>query len=158
MSRDCLTGHAQAALMARAHAGQAARNNLAALSHKLLQQANVTVGDRVDLLGAELADLLAAEELASAKTASWAAGTGVRGPPGLGGAGVKEPVAPSMVCWSFRQPFSKFLSFVGVITAPDPRRSLWTDPAWKDRSRKRIQAIVLHGRWRFVRHRMAWQS
>ena len=38
-----------------------------------LQQAHVAVGNRVDLLGAELADLLAAEELAAA--AGSAAGT-----------------------------------------------------------------------------------
>src|SRR5215471_13303948 len=60
----------KAALMARANASQAARNDLAALSHEALKQANVAVGDRVNLLSAELADLLAAEELASSGSAS----------------------------------------------------------------------------------------
>jgi hypothetical protein len=53
-----------------ADAGEPPRHDLAALGHKALQQANIAVGDCVDLLGAELADLLAAEELAaSARTA-----------------------------------------------------------------------------------------
>jgi len=65
----------KAALMPGANARQAARNNLAALGDEALKQANVTVRDRVDLLCAELADLLAAEELPSARTAgaaTWA--------------------------------------------------------------------------------------
>src|SRR5215475_6847441 len=57
----------QTALVRRAHASQTARNDLAALNYKLLQQSNVAVRNRVDLFGAELADLLAAEELASAR-------------------------------------------------------------------------------------------
>ena len=52
--------------------GQPARNDLAALGDKALQQANVAVGDGIDLLRAELADLLAAEELASTRTAAQA--------------------------------------------------------------------------------------
>ena len=74
-----------------AHTGQATRNDLAALGDKALQQANVAVRDRVDLLGAELADLLAPEELAAAGAATGSAGrtrsagsrarTGVPGPP-----------------------------------------------------------------------------
>ena len=51
--------------MRGAHAGQPARHNLAALGHKPLQQTNIAIRNRVDLLGAELADLLAAEELAA---------------------------------------------------------------------------------------------
>jgi hypothetical protein len=57
-----------------ADAGQAARDDLAALGDKLLQEANLAVWDSVDLLGAELADLLAAEELASATTRTAGAG------------------------------------------------------------------------------------
>jgi hypothetical protein len=56
----------KAALMRGANAGEPPRNNLAALGHKALQQADIAVRDRVDLLRAELADLLAAEELAAA--------------------------------------------------------------------------------------------
>ena len=53
-----------------AHTGQATRNDLATLGNEALQQTNITVGDGVDLLSAELADLLAPEELASAGTAA----------------------------------------------------------------------------------------
>src|SRR5882757_4817297 len=56
--------------MTRAHTGQAARNDLAALGDKTLQQANVTVRDRIDLLRAELADLLASEELTATRAAA----------------------------------------------------------------------------------------
>ena len=59
--------------MTGAYTSQAARNDLATLGDKALQQTNVAVGDRIDLLRAELADLLAAEELASARTAAGAA-------------------------------------------------------------------------------------
>ena len=50
------------------------RNNLAALGHKPLQQPHVAVRNRVNLLGAELAHLLAAEKLAAAAGArpAWA--------------------------------------------------------------------------------------
>jgi hypothetical protein len=61
---------AQTPLVPCANARQTARNDLASLGDKLLQQANVTVRDRIDLLRAELADLLAAEELPSARSAS----------------------------------------------------------------------------------------
>jgi hypothetical protein len=52
------------------HTSQAAGNNLAPFGHELLQQAHIAVVDGVDLLHAELADLLAPEELASARTRS----------------------------------------------------------------------------------------
>ena len=70
--------------MPRAHSGQAARNDLATLGNEALQQANVAIGDRVDLLRAELADLLAPEELAAARTATGSAGGtwGARPAPG----------------------------------------------------------------------------
>jgi hypothetical protein len=48
-----------------ANAGEPTGHDLAALGHKPLQQPYVAVRDRVNLLGAELADLLAAEELAA---------------------------------------------------------------------------------------------
>src|SRR5580698_9021603 len=75
--------------MAGADAGEAAGNDLAALGDKALQQADIAVADGVDLLGAELADLLAAEELASPRTAAGTAGaTGTaRGARGTGSAG-----------------------------------------------------------------------
>ncbi len=53
--------------MTRANASQTARNNLATLGNESLQQANVAVGDGIDLLGAELANLLASEEFAAAR-------------------------------------------------------------------------------------------
>src|SRR5271170_1199864 len=79
-----LDGQAEATLMPCAHSGQTARNDLATLGNEALQQANVAIGDGVDLLGAELADLLAPEELAAAWTATrsaggtWGARTGAR--------------------------------------------------------------------------------
>ena len=60
----------QLALVRRADSGQAPRNDLAALGYELLQQANFAVRDRIDLLGAELANLLAAKELSSAAASS----------------------------------------------------------------------------------------
>jgi len=61
-----LDGASKAALVRGANAGQAPGHDLAALGHEALQQADIAVRDRVDLLGAELADLLATEELAAA--------------------------------------------------------------------------------------------
>jgi hypothetical protein len=69
-----LDGAGQAALVRSANAGKPTRNNLAALGHKTLQQANIAVRDRVNLLRAELADLFATEELsATAGSAGWPA-------------------------------------------------------------------------------------
>jgi len=70
-----LDGACQAALVRRANAGQTPRHDLAPLGYKSLQQTYVAVRDRIDLFGAELAHLLAPEELAaSARTArgTWA--------------------------------------------------------------------------------------
>jgi hypothetical protein len=75
---------AKAALMPCAYTGQTARNNLAALGDKTLQQTDVAVRDRIDLLGAELAHLFAPEEFAAARATrscaarTWRAGTGAR--------------------------------------------------------------------------------
>src|SRR5712675_2677817 len=90
-------GQAEPALMPCAHTGQATRNDLAALRDKTLQQADVAVGDGVNLLGAELADLLAPEELAATGAATgstrrpWrarsCAGAGVTGASGVPAAG-----------------------------------------------------------------------
>jgi len=66
-----LDGAGQAPLMRGANAREPARHNLAALSHKALQQPHIAVRDRIDLLGTELANLLATEKLAaSAGTAA----------------------------------------------------------------------------------------
>ena len=65
--------------MRGADTGQAAGHNLAALGNEALQQAHVTVRNRVDLLRAELADLLAPEELAAARTATGTARTRTAG-------------------------------------------------------------------------------
>jgi hypothetical protein len=67
-------GQAEAPLMPCAYTGQATRNDLAALGDKTLQKADVAVGDGVDLLGAELADLLAPEELPATGAATGSAG------------------------------------------------------------------------------------
>jgi hypothetical protein len=61
-----LDGAGQAALVCSANAGEPPGYDLAALGHKPLQQPDVAVRDRVDLLSTELADLLAAEELSAA--------------------------------------------------------------------------------------------
>ena len=74
-----LDGPREAALVRGADTGQAAGHNLAALGHEALQQAHVAVRNRIDLLRAELADLLAPEELAPARAAR-AAGTRTTGP------------------------------------------------------------------------------
>jgi hypothetical protein len=68
-----LDGAGQAALVSGANAGEPPGHNLAALGYKLLQEPHVAVGNRIDLLRAELADLLAAKEFAAAARA--AAGT-----------------------------------------------------------------------------------
>src|SRR5437868_12729166 len=58
--------------MRRAHAGQAPGNDLPCFGNETGKQANVLVVDRVNLLDAELANLLAAEELPSAfPRATW---------------------------------------------------------------------------------------
>jgi hypothetical protein len=69
-----LDGAGQAALVRSANAGEPPGHDLAALGHKSLQQPYVAVGNRVNLLGTELAYLLAAEKLSpSAGTAGWPA-------------------------------------------------------------------------------------
>ena len=69
-----LDGARQAALMRGANTAQASWNNLAALCNELLKKPYILVRNSVDLLRAELAHLLAAEELsASAGSAGSAA-------------------------------------------------------------------------------------
>ena len=65
-----LDGAGQAALVRGANAGEPPRHDLAALGHKSLQQPDIAVRNRIDLLGAELAHLLAAKELAAAAGAA----------------------------------------------------------------------------------------
>jgi hypothetical protein len=70
-----LDGYAEPALMARADAGHAAGQNLAALLHELRKNVGALVVDEVHLLDAKLADLLFAEVLAlAAARAAWSAG------------------------------------------------------------------------------------
>jgi len=70
-----LDGHAEPTLMARANAGHAARQDLAALLHELRKNIRALVVDHVHLLDAELADFLLAEILAlAARTPAWTAG------------------------------------------------------------------------------------
>ncbi len=52
------------------NAGETPGHDLAALGDEALQQANIAVGNGIDLLGAELADLFAAEELTAATGAT----------------------------------------------------------------------------------------
>jgi hypothetical protein len=75
-----LDGHTEPALVTRADASHAARQNLAALLHELGKNVGALVVDQIDLFDTELADFLFAEELAlaarpSTRTATWAAGT-----------------------------------------------------------------------------------
>src|SRR6186997_863600 len=58
-------GHAQAALMLRARAGNPPRQHLAALGDEAAQQLDVLVVDVVDLVRAELADFTTAEKSAA---------------------------------------------------------------------------------------------
>ena len=68
---------AEPALMTRANAGHAARQNLAALLHELRQDVGALVVDEVHLLDTKLADFLFAEilALAAARTARTTART-----------------------------------------------------------------------------------
>jgi hypothetical protein len=74
---SALDGFAEPALVARADAGHAARQNLAALLDELREDVSAFVVDEVHLLDAKLADFLLAEILAlAAARAAWtAAGT-----------------------------------------------------------------------------------
>jgi hypothetical protein len=65
-----LDGYAEPTLVARADAGHAARENLAALLHELREDVGALVVDEVHLLDAKLADFLLAEILALAARAS----------------------------------------------------------------------------------------
>jgi hypothetical protein len=77
-----LDGASQTALMGGANAGETPGHDLAALGHEALQQADIAIRNRVDLLGAELADLLAAKELAA--TARTTGGPTTRATAGAG--------------------------------------------------------------------------
>ena len=72
--------------MGGANAGKTAGHNLATLGNELLQQAHIAIVDSIDLLDAEFANLLAAEELASATAgaAGTTAGRTTAGPEELG--------------------------------------------------------------------------
>jgi hypothetical protein len=72
-----------------ANTGEPPRYDLAALRHKLLQQAHVAVRNRVDFFRAEFADFLAAEEFASSagSAAGASAGAGSRSAARAGSAG-----------------------------------------------------------------------
>src|SRR5580700_285774 len=76
----------QAPLVRGANTRQPPGHNLAALGHKSLQQPHVAVGDRVDLLRTELADLLPTEKLAAparpaAGASPWTGTTAARSRP-----------------------------------------------------------------------------
>jgi hypothetical protein len=61
-----LDGAGQAALVRSANAGEPPGHDLAALGHKPLQQPDIAVRNRINLLGTELADFLATEKLSAA--------------------------------------------------------------------------------------------
>jgi hypothetical protein len=65
-----LDGTRQPPLMGGADAGEAPGYYLAPLGNKLLQQAYIAIVDGIDFLDTELANLLAAKELASAAGAA----------------------------------------------------------------------------------------
>ncbi len=74
-----LDGHAEPTLVTRAHAGHAARQNLAALLHELREDVGALVVDEVHLFDAKLADFLFAEILAlAAARSAWTTGTAAR--------------------------------------------------------------------------------
>jgi hypothetical protein len=79
-----LDGASQTALVRGANAGEAPRHNLAALGHKSLQQSDVAVRNCVNLLGTKLADLLAAEELATAARSAGGSASRSTGRPSAG--------------------------------------------------------------------------
>ena len=85
----------QTALVRRAYAGQAPGNDLAALGDEAGEQAHVLVIDGLDLLDAELANLLAAEKFAATFAAS-AGTTGTRTArvAGIAWTGTVRPVDP----------------------------------------------------------------
>ncbi len=60
----------KATLVGGANAGQTTRHDLAAFRYKALQQADVAVRNCIDLLGTELANLLATEEFTAATGAT----------------------------------------------------------------------------------------
>ncbi len=74
-----LDGFAEPALMARAHARHAARQNFSALLHELREDVGAFVVDEIHFLDTKFADFLLAEILALAATraagATWTAGT-----------------------------------------------------------------------------------
>ena len=74
-----LDGTREPPLMGGADAGKAPGYYLAPLGNKLLQQAYIAIVDGIDLLDTELANLLAAKELASAAAGAAGASTGIEG-------------------------------------------------------------------------------
>ncbi len=76
-----LDGAGKPPLVRCAHSGQPPRNDFAALSHEALQQADIAVWNRIDLLGTEFTHLLATEELAAS---AGGPGTDRRGGRGAG--------------------------------------------------------------------------
>ena len=93
-----LDGAGQAALVRGANAGKPPGHDLAALGHKALQQPHIAVRNRIDLLGAELAHLLAAEKLAAAAGAAGrpSARTAAGRPPARGGAELGPVLGPEL--------------------------------------------------------------
>ena len=109
-----LDGHAQPALVPRAHASHAARQNLAALLHELRQNVSALVVDEVHLLDAELANFLFAEVLALA------AGT----PPRATGTAAWTAFAARTAAFPPRTALTAFGPGASVTTL-GPRSSAW---------------------------------
>ncbi len=113
-----LDGARQSALVRGAHTGQTAGDDLAPLGDKLLQQPHIAVVDGVDLLHAELADLLAPEEFASSGTSARAARTS--GPAPAGAASAGAPAGRSPAGRSGRSPAGR-----SVVVLSGPRGGCW---------------------------------
>src|SRR5438477_8064078 len=111
-----LDGRRQTVLVRRAYAGQAPRNDLAALSDELAEHAVILVVDVLDFLDAELANFLAPEKLSppaafARRTAGTASATTAAKPrtistwtisPGSGAFAGTRPFARSRLFWCFR--------------------------------------------------------
>jgi hypothetical protein len=105
-----LDGAGKAALMGRTYASETTGYDLAALGDKSLQQTNIAIRDGVNLLGAEFANLFAAEELA-ASTGSAGSTRATTGTATRASTGSARPGRTfTLRCWCTR--FGRFYVFV----------------------------------------------
>src|SRR5579872_2389742 len=107
-----LDGARQTALVGSTDTREPPGHDLATLGNELLQKTNVPIGDGIDLLGAELADFLAAEELATSagSAAGASAGTSTGSAAGPAGSTTARPTGGRCCCACFGRPGSCFVS------------------------------------------------